>query len=231
MDGRVVEFVDHLHEHFAEPTVVARARYQLPEPAGLRQMLRTSRAEFRFPDGAGVAQTRRSAEVRQARTTPMVSSTFAYGRMSPVAMTRARSIGAWWRRSKSNRVMWSTATSVGEEVADRRVDARVAVGAGVVLGSPSGRRVRPGSTVSTASSTSVTVSRPGVRFRKTRGASGCGAGRVGEVAVGDQHGRAVARLPQPLEDLGMDEPGREHRGPSLRRSTRPAQLATVGSPR
>jgi L-fuconate dehydratase len=51
MEGRVIEFVDHLHEHFAEPTVVRRARYQLPRQPGYATMLEASRAEYRFPDG------------------------------------------------------------------------------------------------------------------------------------------------------------------------------------
>lgn len=27
LDGRVIEFVDHLHEHFEDPVVVPRGRY------------------------------------------------------------------------------------------------------------------------------------------------------------------------------------------------------------
>ena len=33
-EGRMIEFVDHLHEHFATPTVVARGRYLVPTAAG-----------------------------------------------------------------------------------------------------------------------------------------------------------------------------------------------------
>ena len=51
MEGRVIEFVDHLHEHFAEPTLVERARYRLPLQPGYATMLDASRAEFCFPDG------------------------------------------------------------------------------------------------------------------------------------------------------------------------------------
>ncbi len=34
MDGRMIEYVDHLHEHFATPTVVARGRYLVPTAPG-----------------------------------------------------------------------------------------------------------------------------------------------------------------------------------------------------
>jgi L-fuconate dehydratase len=49
---RVVEFVDHLHEHFAEPTVVRGGRYQLPRRPGYAEILPASLEEYRFPDGA-----------------------------------------------------------------------------------------------------------------------------------------------------------------------------------
>ena len=34
MDGRMIEYVDHLHEHFATPTVVERGRYLVPTAPG-----------------------------------------------------------------------------------------------------------------------------------------------------------------------------------------------------
>jgi L-fuconate dehydratase len=34
MDGRMIEFVDHLHEHFVTPTVVEGGRYLVPETPG-----------------------------------------------------------------------------------------------------------------------------------------------------------------------------------------------------
>lgn len=49
---RVVEFVDHLHEHFVEPTVVERARYRLPRQPGYAEIKAESLERFRFPDGA-----------------------------------------------------------------------------------------------------------------------------------------------------------------------------------
>lgn len=52
LDGRVTEYVDHLHEHFVDPCVVAGGHYQLPEAPGYSaQMHERSLAEFGYPDG------------------------------------------------------------------------------------------------------------------------------------------------------------------------------------
>ena len=48
---RVVEFVDHLHEHFVEPTVVRDGYYALPVEPGYATMLDESRARYAYPDG------------------------------------------------------------------------------------------------------------------------------------------------------------------------------------
>ena len=53
MEGRLIEYVDHLHEHFVEPVVIAGGRYQVPTAAGYSiQMLENSVAMFQFPEGA-----------------------------------------------------------------------------------------------------------------------------------------------------------------------------------
>lgn len=53
LDGRLVEFVDHLHEHFIEPVRMVGARYQVPQlPGYSAEMHRESLERFRFPDGA-----------------------------------------------------------------------------------------------------------------------------------------------------------------------------------
>jgi L-fuconate dehydratase len=49
---RVVEYVDHLHEHFVEPTVVERARYRLPTQPGYAEIKPESLERYAFPDGA-----------------------------------------------------------------------------------------------------------------------------------------------------------------------------------
>jgi L-fuconate dehydratase len=52
LDGRMIEYVDHLHEHFLDPVVVERGRYRLPTAAGYTsQILTGSLGRFRFPDG------------------------------------------------------------------------------------------------------------------------------------------------------------------------------------
>lgn len=52
-DGRVCEFVDHLHEHFVEPCRIRHGRYLAPQRPGYStEILTASRAEFSFPDGA-----------------------------------------------------------------------------------------------------------------------------------------------------------------------------------
>jgi L-fuconate dehydratase len=52
MDGRVVEYVDHLHEHFEDPVVIRRGRYMPPSRPGYSITMReASRLAHRFPDG------------------------------------------------------------------------------------------------------------------------------------------------------------------------------------
>lgn len=52
LDGRLVEFVDHLHEHFVDPVRLVDARYQVPELPGYSAQIHAETLErFRFPDG------------------------------------------------------------------------------------------------------------------------------------------------------------------------------------
>ncbi|WP_030435186.1 enolase C-terminal domain-like protein [Actinoplanes subtropicus] len=52
LDGRMVEYVDHLHEHFQDPVRTRDGRYLVPERPGYSSDLKPeSIAEFRFPDG------------------------------------------------------------------------------------------------------------------------------------------------------------------------------------
>jgi L-fuconate dehydratase len=52
MEDRVVEYVDHLHEHFVTPVKINRGRYMLPETPGYSiEMLPESLARYSFPDG------------------------------------------------------------------------------------------------------------------------------------------------------------------------------------
>ena len=53
MDDRVTEFVDHLHEHFVNPTIIRRARYVAPTAAGYSSEIKSdSRIAYQFPGGA-----------------------------------------------------------------------------------------------------------------------------------------------------------------------------------
>jgi L-fuconate dehydratase len=50
--GRWIEWIDHLHEHFAAPAVVSRGRYRVPEaPGASTEMLPGSLAEYSYPSG------------------------------------------------------------------------------------------------------------------------------------------------------------------------------------
>ena len=52
LDDRVVEYVDHLHEHFVDPCVVSRARYRAPSRPGYSAEMRPeSIARHVYPDG------------------------------------------------------------------------------------------------------------------------------------------------------------------------------------
>jgi L-fuconate dehydratase len=52
LDGRVVEWVDHLHEHFVHPASVVDGRYLVPTAPGYSiEMHRSSLAEYAYPVG------------------------------------------------------------------------------------------------------------------------------------------------------------------------------------
>ncbi|MEU7915563.1 L-fuconate dehydratase [Microbispora bryophytorum] len=52
LEGRVLEYVDHLHEHFTDPVRIERGRYLLPEKPGYSaRMLSESIDAYRYPDG------------------------------------------------------------------------------------------------------------------------------------------------------------------------------------
>jgi L-fuconate dehydratase len=52
MEGRVTEFVDHLHEHFEDPVVIRNARYMAPTKPGYSITIKPdSRIRHRYPDG------------------------------------------------------------------------------------------------------------------------------------------------------------------------------------
>ena len=49
---RVIEYVDHLHEHFVDPVVIRGGRYTAPTAPGFSaQMKADTLREYRYPDG------------------------------------------------------------------------------------------------------------------------------------------------------------------------------------
>jgi L-fuconate dehydratase len=59
LENRVVEYVDHLHEHFKDPVVVRDGHYQVPIAPGYSiEMKPASLTEFAYPDGAAWAALR-----------------------------------------------------------------------------------------------------------------------------------------------------------------------------
>ncbi|MEV0713751.1 L-fuconate dehydratase [Asanoa sp. NPDC050611] len=58
MDNRVIEYVDHLHEHFLDPVQIHAGRYLAPAAPGFSSTMRPeSRARFAFPDGPAWSRT------------------------------------------------------------------------------------------------------------------------------------------------------------------------------
>jgi L-fuconate dehydratase len=52
MEGRIIEFVDHLHEHFVDPVTILRGRYLPPIAPGYSSTMKSeSIAAFTFPSG------------------------------------------------------------------------------------------------------------------------------------------------------------------------------------
>jgi L-fuconate dehydratase len=53
LEGRRVEYVDHLHEHFTDPVVIVDGRYAAPKAPGFSARMRPeSIARYTFPSGA-----------------------------------------------------------------------------------------------------------------------------------------------------------------------------------
>jgi L-fuconate dehydratase len=51
-DGRVIEYIDHLHEHFTDPVRIERGRYMAPTSAGMSaRMHERTLTDFAYPDG------------------------------------------------------------------------------------------------------------------------------------------------------------------------------------
>ena len=56
MENRIIEYVDHLHEHFVEPVVIRGGRYMPPAAPGYSITMRAESLEaYAYPDGAAWA--------------------------------------------------------------------------------------------------------------------------------------------------------------------------------
>ncbi|RAX16904.1 fuconate dehydratase [Pseudarthrobacter sp. AG30] len=70
-ENRMIEFVDHLHEHFAEPVRIINGRYAAPELPGTgAEMFSASRSRWEFPNGAGWQEVGNRAAVTGAAPAP-----------------------------------------------------------------------------------------------------------------------------------------------------------------
>jgi L-fuconate dehydratase len=70
-EGRFIEYVDHLHEHFVEPVRIVNGRYQAPRKPGIgAEMLEESRERWLFPEGAGWQEVGDRAAVTAPHKTP-----------------------------------------------------------------------------------------------------------------------------------------------------------------
>jgi L-fuconate dehydratase len=67
LEGRVAEYVDHLHEHFEHPCVVRDGAYTLPTAPGYSITMKpASLARFSFPDGPVWSARRAAAKAVRA---------------------------------------------------------------------------------------------------------------------------------------------------------------------
>jgi L-fuconate dehydratase len=58
LDGRMIEYVDHLHEHFLDPVVIREGRYRVPERPGYSaEMAASSLERYAYPDGGAWTET------------------------------------------------------------------------------------------------------------------------------------------------------------------------------
>lgn len=63
-EDRVIEYVDHLHEHFTDPAVIQGGRYRAPRAPGFSARMRPeSIAAYRYPDGPAWLARRPAQEV------------------------------------------------------------------------------------------------------------------------------------------------------------------------
>jgi L-fuconate dehydratase len=66
IEGRVIEYLDHLHEHFEDPVVLVGGRYRAPmKPGYSAQIKADSRAYFQYPHGPAWSGSTAAAKPHQ----------------------------------------------------------------------------------------------------------------------------------------------------------------------
>ncbi|MFY1693169.1 L-fuconate dehydratase [Plantactinospora sp. WMMB782] len=84
MRDRVIEYVDHLHEHFVDPVVVRRGRYLAPGAPGFSSTMRPETlAGYAYPDGPVWAATPPTAAGAVAPVPGRGAATSAPGAAAP----------------------------------------------------------------------------------------------------------------------------------------------------
>ncbi|XP_054723813.1 mitochondrial enolase superfamily member 1-like [Uloborus diversus] len=64
LENRMIEYVEHLHEHFENPVVMHRGRYMLPqEPGYSSKMKEDSIAQHEYPEGVVWKKLRKESKV------------------------------------------------------------------------------------------------------------------------------------------------------------------------
>jgi L-fuconate dehydratase len=64
LDGRMIEYIAHLHEHFVSPALLVNGNYAAPtDPGNSAEMRRESMEKWSYADGAGWAELRASGRV------------------------------------------------------------------------------------------------------------------------------------------------------------------------
>jgi len=75
LENRVLEYVDHLHEHFVEPVVIRNGNYMPPRKAGYSiEMHAVTLERYEFPNGAAWTDSSASPRTPKATQTPKLRS-------------------------------------------------------------------------------------------------------------------------------------------------------------
>ena len=70
LDGQVIEYVDHLHQHFLDPVVIRAGRYELPRLPGYSAQMRPGQPPATRSRAARGGNPRRSSRLRRRLSAP-----------------------------------------------------------------------------------------------------------------------------------------------------------------